>query len=173
MPSPKQRLEILQSLIGEMEQSLSYEQVQHLAIATHGFVGADLAALCNEAAFNCLRRYVKSKYSDDCLHQTSIADEDCSNGLNVPCFSKDTTDISMDYSDSRSSSVSHLGFSLEASLHLKGTNGDGDKFLNDIEGECVLKVTFEDFEKARIRVRPSAMREVSLILPCFQAVIYV
>lgn len=79
----------------------------------------------------------------------------------------------MDYSDSRSSSVSHLGFSLETSLHLKGTNGDGDKFLNDIEGECVLKVTFEDFEKARIRVRPSAMREVSLILPCFQAVIYV
>ncbi|XP_017190113.3 calmodulin-interacting protein 111 isoform X2 [Malus domestica] len=165
VPSPNQRLEILHSLIGEMEQSLSYEQVQHLAIATHGFVGADLAALCNEAAFNCLRRYVKLKYSDDCLHQTSIADEDCSKGLNVPGFSKYTTDITMDYSDSRSSSVSHLDFSLETSLHLKGTNGDGDKFLNDIEGECVLKVTFEDFEKARMRVRPSAMREVILEVP--------
>ncbi|CAN6700986.1 unnamed protein product [Malus baccata var. baccata] len=165
VPSPNQRLEILHSLIGEMEQSLSYEQVQHLAIATHGFVGADLAALCNEAAFNCLRRYVKLKYSDDCLHQTSVADEDSSKGLNVPGFSKYTTDITMDYSDSRSSSVSHLDFSLETSLHLKGTNGDGDKFLNDIEGECVLKVTFEDFEKARMRVRPSAMREVILEVP--------
>ncbi|PQM38739.1 calmodulin-interacting protein 111 isoform X2 [Prunus yedoensis var. nudiflora] len=128
VPSPNQRLEILNVLVSAMKHSLSDEQVQHLAIATHGFVGADLAALCNEAGFNCLKRSVKYKYSHDYLHQTSISHEDIS-------------------------------------VHVKGTNANGDNFLNGIEEECVLKVAFEDFEKARMRVGPSAMREVKLEIP--------
>lgn len=128
VPSPNQRLEILNVLVSAMEHSLSDEQVQHLAIATHGFVGADLAALCNEAGFNCLKRYVKYKYSHDYLHQTSISHK-------------------------------------EISVHVKGTNANGDNFLNGIEEECVLQVAFEDFEKARMRVGPSAMREVKLEIP--------
>lgn len=34
------------------------EQVEKLARAAHGFVGADLAALCSEAAMTALRRVV-------------------------------------------------------------------------------------------------------------------
>ncbi|XP_021807884.1 calmodulin-interacting protein 111 isoform X2 [Prunus avium] len=128
VPSPNQRLEILNVLVSAMKHSLSDEQVQHLAIATHGFVGADLAALCNEAGFNCLKRSAKYKYYHDYLHQTSISHEDIS-------------------------------------VHVKGTNANGDNFLNGIEEECVLKVAFEDFEKARMRVGPSAMREVKLEIP--------
>ncbi|XP_008228492.1 PREDICTED: calmodulin-interacting protein 111-like [Prunus mume] len=131
VPSPNQRLEILHVLVGDMEHSLSEEQVQDLANATHGFVGADLAALCDVASFNFLRRNVKFKYP------------------------KDTTHVSRDYSDSTCSSVSHS----------KGTNANGDNFLNGIEEECVFKVSFEDFEKARMRVGPSAMREVKLEIP--------
>ncbi|KAF2291020.1 hypothetical protein GH714_018469 [Hevea brasiliensis] len=56
VPSPKQRLDILNTLLTQMEHSLSEMQVQNLAMATHGFVGADLASLCNEAALVCLRR---------------------------------------------------------------------------------------------------------------------
>ncbi|XP_021807874.1 calmodulin-interacting protein 111-like isoform X2 [Prunus avium] len=128
VPSPNQRLEILHDLVGAMEHSLSDEQVQDLANATHGFVGADLAALCTGASLDCHERHVKYKYSHDYLHQTSISHE-------------------------------------EISVHVKGTNANGDNFLNGIEEECVLKVTFEDFEKARMRVRPSAMREVKLEIP--------
>ncbi|KAK9923455.1 hypothetical protein M0R45_031874 [Rubus argutus] len=116
VPSPKQRLEILHVLVGEMEHRLSDVQVHQLANATHGFVGSDLAALCNEAAFSSLRRYVNSRYPLDYLHRTSSTYEGCSNSL-------------------------------------MGTNPD-----DDIVEE--LKVAFEDFENARMKVRPSAMREV-------------
>ncbi|KAF9598576.1 hypothetical protein IFM89_028203 [Coptis chinensis] len=46
-----------------MVHTLVDTQIQHLALNTHGFVGADLAALCNEAALECLRRHVTSKNS--------------------------------------------------------------------------------------------------------------
>ncbi|KAK9923454.1 hypothetical protein M0R45_031873 [Rubus argutus] len=62
VPSPKQRLEILHVLVCEMEHCLSNVQVHQLANATHGFVGSDLAALCNEVAFSSLRRYVNSRH---------------------------------------------------------------------------------------------------------------
>lgn len=159
MPSPKQRLEILHVLVSEMEHCLSDVQVQQLANATHGFVGSDLAALCNEAAFSSLRRYVNFRYPLDYLHRTASTYEGCSNSLMVSDCLEDATDMSRDYSDTASSSITHLAFSSEncSSVHLKGTNPD-----DDIEEE--LKVAFEDFENARMKVRPSAMREVWLIM---------
>lgn len=41
--------------------SLRPSDVNTLAAATHGFVGADLAALCNEAALNALRRIIGAR----------------------------------------------------------------------------------------------------------------
>lgn len=154
MPSPKQRLEILHVLVGEMEHCLSDVQVQQLANATHGFVGSDLAALCNEAAFSSLRRYVSCRYPHDYLHRASSSYEDCSNSLMTSDCLEASTDMSKDYSDTTSSSITLLAFTLEncLSLHSKGTNQDDD--------EEELKVAFEDFESARMKVRPSAMREV-------------
>ncbi|KAJ8759964.1 hypothetical protein K2173_010820 [Erythroxylum novogranatense] len=57
VPSPVQRRDILNVLLSKKEHSLSDAQIQDLAMVTHGFVGADLAGLCNEAAMFCLRRY--------------------------------------------------------------------------------------------------------------------
>ncbi|KAL6144654.1 hypothetical protein ACLB2K_055345 [Fragaria x ananassa] len=159
VPSPKQRLEILHVLVGEMEHFLSDVQVQQLANATHGFVGSDLAALCNEAAFSSLRRYVSCRYPHDYLHRASSTYEDCSNSLMTSDCLEASTDMSKDYSDTTSSSITHLAFTLEncLSLHSKGTNQDDD--------EEELKVAFEDFESARMKVRPSAMREVIVEVP--------
>lgn len=98
MPSPKQPLDILLSILSEMDHALSEMQVQHLARVTHGFAGADLAALCNMAVLACLRNHAKSRNSYD--------------------------------------------------------------IQNGVEGDCMLKVTFEDFQEAMMRVKPSAMREV-------------
>ncbi|MCL7025845.1 hypothetical protein MKW94_012841 [Papaver nudicaule] len=109
VPSPKQRLDILLSLLNGMDHSLTSTQVENLASATHGFVGSDLSALCNEAALVCLRHYVA-------LHQNS----------------------------------DHLGCDKVASMSEEGT---------------LPKVTSDDFEKAKLRVRPSAMREVMLEVP--------
>ncbi|XP_024534829.1 calmodulin-interacting protein 111 [Selaginella moellendorffii] len=95
VPTPKGRLEILQVHLSRLKHTLSSEDVQALASATHGFVGADLSALCNEAALGALRRHVHSK----------------------------------------------------------------------TESASSLSVGREDFELAREKIRPSAMREVILEVP--------
>ncbi|XP_050245167.1 calmodulin-interacting protein 111 isoform X2 [Quercus robur] len=165
VPSPKQRLDILVTLLSEMQHSLLDIQVQHLATVTHGFVGADLAALCNEAALVCLRRYVKFKHSCHDLHSSTLC-EGWSGGIleRSDCL-EDTRNISRDYADS---SVSNSGVSsdIQPSFCLKGTIPKIlDNIMDGIDEECRLRVTFEDFERARMKVRPSAMREVILEVP--------
>ena len=44
-----------------MQHSLSEEDIQGLAASAHGFVGADVAALCQEATMFALRRIVKAR----------------------------------------------------------------------------------------------------------------
>ncbi|KAJ9128518.1 hypothetical protein P3X46_034925 [Hevea brasiliensis] len=152
VPSPKQRLDILNTLLTQMEHSLSEMQVQNLAMATHGFVGADLASLCNEAALVCLRRYAKSKKLCDILHsnESSIAYEshfdsvikesDCLGEMQDVCT--DSIGTVSEISDSNDNGVST---SYKETFLVK---------------EKILEVTLDDFEKARMKVRPSAMREV-------------
>ena len=41
-----------------LKHSLGEEDVQKLAAASHGYVGADISALCQEAAMCALRRHV-------------------------------------------------------------------------------------------------------------------
>lgn len=154
MPSPKQRLDILLSLLGEMEHSLSDIQVQNLAIATHGFVGADLATLCNEAALVCLRCYANARNSYNNLHGTSIQHIVKSDSA------KDTEDIFRDYSDSASSSISNVAVSSQRVLSFSDDSIHDIDVDDGIREAFKLKVTFEDFEKAKMKVRPSAMREV-------------
>lgn len=168
VPSPKQRLDILLTLLSEMQHSLLDMQVQHLAMVSHGFVGADLAALCNEAALVCLRRYVKFKYSCHDLHSSTLC-EGCSDGIPARSYClEDTRNISTDYADSADSSVSNSAVSsnIQPSFYLEGTVPKiSDNILDGIEEECRLRVNFEDFERARMKVRPSAMREVILEVP--------
>lgn len=57
VPNKKGRLEILQIHTREMPLATDVK-IQDIANITHGFVGADLAALCREAAMNALRRYL-------------------------------------------------------------------------------------------------------------------
>ncbi|CAI0432716.1 unnamed protein product [Linum tenue] len=155
VPSAQQRLEILQTILGEMEHLISDLQAKDLAMTTHGFVGADLAALCNEAALVCLRRY--SKLVDKSGNNSHFDTSSCA--------------------DSGSQSVSNLpvssqvpaSSSLSAAFSSVADNID-DRISNDRDNvfpveEKLLKVVFEDFEKARTKVRPSAMREVILEVP--------
>ncbi|KAH9675243.1 calmodulin-interacting protein 111 [Citrus sinensis] len=180
VPSPAQRLEILHALLSGMEHSLLDSEVEYLSMATHGFVGADLAALCNEAALVCLRRYSKIQTSSDVLHSTGtlfefeghsdtmLQDSDCSRNI---------TESSRDCLDSASPCTSDLPTSLlSSSLPLRGTVSEiADNFHNGVsdssggmfmsEKGCALKLELVDFEKARMKVRPSAMREVILEVP--------
>jgi SpoVK/Ycf46/Vps4 family AAA+-type ATPase len=49
----------------DLNHSLLEEDIQHLAAVTHAYVGADLAALCQEAAMCALRRVVTQRQCPD------------------------------------------------------------------------------------------------------------
>lgn len=177
MPSPNQRLDILHTILSEMEHSLSVAQVQHLAMVTHGFVGADLAALCNEAALICIRQYHEFKVSTDFVSsgRSVIAEEqhmvtkvdneaDVDHRISESVLSKDARSISGICSNSAPLSFSEDTLTSE-SLACVSSNevvADSEDIFNSSEIKCRLKIAFEDFEMARMKVRPSAMREVCL-----------
>lgn len=175
VPSPGQRYDILLTLLSEMENSLSDLQIQQLATVTHGFVGADLAALCNEAALVCLRHYVKFKDSCDDFHcnRTSIIHDGKIANLEDSEDSEDQ--LSRDHSDCASAPCPDLFVSSENLPYYgaRKTNSKGKNIIwNEVDAsvrksfimdeEHMLVVAFEDFEKARMKIRPSAMREVCL-----------
>lgn len=178
MPSPNQRLDILHTILSEMEHSLSVVQVQHLAMVTHGFVGADLAALCNEAALVCIRRYHEFRVSSDCLSsgRSVVAEEqhkftEVDHKANVdhmilePVLSQDAKSKSGVCPNLASSSISEHTFTSDPLTCVSSNEvvADSEDILNSSEIKGRLKVVFEDFEVARMKVRPSAMREVCLL----------
>uniref|UniRef100_J3N6W3 AAA+ ATPase domain-containing protein n=2 Tax=Oryza brachyantha TaxID=4533 RepID=J3N6W3_ORYBR len=158
VPSPGQRLDILQNLLVGVQHSLTCGQLESLASATHGFVGADLAALCNEAALSALRRYIRLKkgsaqqlvYYDNNAENYDIREINDPLGYQV---------------SSISSSLSKLTMSVDDVLCTRRGDNTENNGSNDKKDEMLLLVTVEDFEKAKIKVRPSAMREVLLELP--------
>ena len=60
VPSPAGRLDILRKMLAKMRHSLSDEYISTLAEDAHGFVGAELRALCSEAAIAALRRGIQA-----------------------------------------------------------------------------------------------------------------
>ncbi|CAN1271681.1 Calmodulin-interacting protein 111 [Linum perenne] len=160
VPSPQQRLEIIHTLLGEMEHCISYSQAKDLAMNTHGFVGADLAALCNEAALVCLRRFTKADKSGDSslLSTACSALESCSE--NIVAEEENYTADSTSHMVYTSPSLPQIITS--SAVDYCSSNGHEDAFSVE---DKLLKVVYEDFEKARMKVRPSAMREVILEVP--------
>ncbi|KAM4670678.1 ATPase family gene 2 protein homolog A isoform 3-T3 [Amazona ochrocephala] len=56
VPNAQDRLDILQKLLKKVPHSLTAAELTQLADSAHGYVGADLAALCKEAGLYALRR---------------------------------------------------------------------------------------------------------------------
>ncbi|KAM7271714.1 hypothetical protein ACFE04_030928 [Oxalis oulophora] len=151
-----------------MEHCLTDLQIQQLATTTHGFVGADLAALCNEAGLVCLRRFVKLQKTSVPSNESPITCEGFS-GNEVEGFDclSGTNNISRDYLDSASSHVPNQADSSLALEVIDYSSKDIGRCSKTtlVEEECLLKVSYEDFEKAKMKIRPSAMREVILEVP--------
>ncbi|KAJ6798888.1 calmodulin-interacting protein 111 [Iris pallida] len=168
VPSPEQRLDILHILLRRINHSLNATDLQSLASATHGFVGADLAALCNEAAMVALHRHIKStrRHCEDPRSKVDGFDAAVQNSE----VQRTMDALSGNHMDSLMLSLSELTVSSRPICPInleKVPEGDDtslDMLSRNDEGEDLL-VTAEDFEKAKMKVRPSAMREVMLELP--------
>jgi SpoVK/Ycf46/Vps4 family AAA+-type ATPase len=57
-PSPSARRSMLHCLLARMSHNISTDDLQEVADSLHGFVAADIAAVCQEAALIVLRRLV-------------------------------------------------------------------------------------------------------------------
>ena len=65
LPSESQRSAILKLELSKFRPPIPPDEVTALAAATAGFCGADLHALCGEAALRCLRRVYPQVYESD------------------------------------------------------------------------------------------------------------
>ncbi|XP_045887224.1 ATPase family protein 2 homolog [Micropterus dolomieu] len=62
VPSAGERADILQKQLGFVPCSATTEELTQLADAAHGYVGADLAAVCKEAGLHALRRALEASH---------------------------------------------------------------------------------------------------------------
>ncbi|CAG8489786.1 13918_t:CDS:10 [Ambispora leptoticha] len=60
IPNADSRVEIFRTLLETIPNDLTNENVEKLAAKSHGYVGADLAAVCREAGLKALKRIIKS-----------------------------------------------------------------------------------------------------------------
>uniref|UniRef100_A0A8D1QYM6 vesicle-fusing ATPase n=1 Tax=Sus scrofa TaxID=9823 RepID=A0A8D1QYM6_PIG len=61
VPNAQDRLDILQKLLRRVPHLLTEAELLQLANSAHGYVGADLKALCNEAGLYALRRVLRKQ----------------------------------------------------------------------------------------------------------------
>ncbi|XP_067250927.1 ATPase family gene 2 protein homolog A isoform X1 [Chanodichthys erythropterus] len=61
VPDANGRMDILQKQLRSMPCDVTDDELQELADAAHGYVGADLAAVCKEAGLHALRRVLGSR----------------------------------------------------------------------------------------------------------------
>ncbi|KAI7869442.1 P-loop containing nucleoside triphosphate hydrolase protein [Spinellus fusiger] len=61
IPNSNGRLSILTKLVQPTPHSLTHQDLESLASRSHGYVGADLVAVCREAGLRCIKRCAQAK----------------------------------------------------------------------------------------------------------------
>ena len=130
----------MKHFLSKLKHNLQDPEIFELAAGTHGFVGADLSSLCNEAAFATLRRYVNWKQKSSNAPSTALS---TSASIQLENSNPDIMDSE-----------------LSPSMRMEVNTMSWPSIEKEANGDCELKVTMQDFEVAKTRVRPSAMREV-------------
>jgi SpoVK/Ycf46/Vps4 family AAA+-type ATPase len=72
VPTVVERKDILNALFRKLPHALEAEHIEHLASATHGFVGADLFLLCSESSLAAAKRITTSSESFFTFLETTI-----------------------------------------------------------------------------------------------------
>ena len=151
VPTPSARREILQKHMRALRHSVTEAQADALARDAHGFVGADVAALCAGAAMQALRRVVGRE------DQTLVAEDLASKlGSSLRLARRDDDSLTKDSSRER--------HRRDATPTTRAPSERGATEPRDF-GDDADRVTFADFLAARRRVKPSALREVAVEAP--------
>lgn len=121
-------------------------------------MGADLASLCKEASLFCLRRCHKLKNScrrsfcKKIVNSAVSFEGNLENSNSVRCR-RDLHQNNSYYGYCCSEIISDNDEVIQSASYI----GNG----GTVNGDFMLKIVLEDFEKAKMKVSPSAMREVS------------
>ncbi|KAF9359746.1 spermatogenesis associated protein 5 [Mortierella sp. AD094] len=136
IPNANARAEILTALLRKIPNTVTTTQIEHLASISHGYVGADLAAVCREAGLKTINRVMEKH------HRVLEMDIDTSQG------SQTTTDLQLRFE----------------ALTVSESSGD-DQSVRQQEQDDELEVSAEDLRAAMTDVKPSAMREIMIEVP--------
>ena len=101
VPDVDARLEILRLQLRKMPHVLEDSYVQSVAAKTHGYVGADLMALCTEAGTHCIKKSVRNN-TPEALMKIDQTDIEAALLVVRPSAMREVADFSI-YSDNRSS----------------------------------------------------------------------
>lgn len=94
VPKAQDRLDILQKLLRRIPHLLSKAELLQVANSTHGYVGADLKALCNEAGEHDLSWYIcvyVLQFLDMLIVYISLLNRNCLHSQSI-CLFKTTDD---------------------------------------------------------------------------------
>ncbi|KAF9917294.1 spermatogenesis associated protein 5 [Lobosporangium transversale] len=148
IPNASARNEILTALLKKIPNNLTAAQIEHLASISHGYVGADLAAVCREAGLKTINRVLSSGKSDyDASHFGAV-------GINASV---------LDPKRQQNPQVLGLQNCFETLSLSKDQLVGG--YLTPKHEHDELMVSVEDMRTAMTDVKPSAMREIMIEVP--------
>ncbi|KAJ7406757.1 spermatogenesis associated 5 [Willisornis vidua] len=156
IPNAQDRLDILQKLLKKVPHSLTEVELAQLADSAHGYVGADLAALCKEADENLVAG-VRELFAPGSCCSVELGELESTGPGTGKCPLASGTGIALE----NYPWIVQPGFSLYALRRALGKSPN----LSDTEVAGSVMIAFNDFLQGMNDVRPSAMREVAIDVP--------
>lgn len=126
IPNATDRLDILRVTLARLPHSVTDEQLQELSGSAHGYVGADLSALCKEAALLALQRSFAVRKSQQQPQMTG-EDHPLHPGTQLPSFSVELSDLKHAMAGIRPSALREIAIDVPRVL------------WSDIGGQHMLK----------------------------------
>jgi AAA family ATPase len=81
IPTVEARLSIFTTIMNKIPHNLSNEEMQILAGKSHGYVGADIAAVCREAGLKCIKRCAAAAAASAGMDQLAVNLQDMNEAM--------------------------------------------------------------------------------------------
>ena len=157
IPSATDRLGILEALLRKTPHTMTTDELTAIADKTHGYVGADLAAVCNEAGLVAVNRALALSSMQPASSATNTAGSTGGNGgEDIEVGAGGDGASSVDTSAGRGDGASAL-----PSVSIATSTSAAD----ESKAALAYSLTADDLQAGLREVRPSAMREITLDVP--------
>jgi SpoVK/Ycf46/Vps4 family AAA+-type ATPase len=160
VPSQPQRVEILNVCLSRFPHALSSLQIEEVASKLHGYVGADLAGLCREAALCAWRRQKKELFLKNVKEESVVKAEDHLPMSIVDQFSNLSISSSIKETSGEEKEVQDV---VKKSIDVSNPMTH-DKYVKNVQPSHLVLTETDLYQASRI-LQPSALREVHVEVP--------